>query len=49
MKKLLVCNLALIASVAATAQEQLATSSQRLVPVTSSKATAVPFCIDDAG
>ena len=49
MKKILVCNLALIASLTATAQESLVTSSQRLVPVTSSKATAVPFCIDDAG
>lgn len=49
MKRLSTYSLALLASLAAIAQEPLATSSQRLVPATSSKATAVPFCVDDAG
>lgn len=49
MKKILVCNLALIASLTATAQESLVTSSQNMKAIASPKVTAVPFCIDDAG
>ena len=49
MKKIFVCNLALIASLTATAQESLVTSSQNMKAIASPKVTAVPFCIDDAG